>query len=84
MAKPRKKRDVNEVAFDVVRRATDPESSTHEESESPSDDGKDPRAVERGRRGGKKGGRARAEALSGEKRREIAKRAARSRWRRSK
>ena len=39
-------------------------------------DGKNPAAVELGR----KGGRARATALSARKRREIAKKAARSRW----
>ena len=37
-------------------------------------------AVELGRRGGLKGGRARAEKLSPARRREIARRAARARW----
>ena len=37
-------------------------------------------AVELGRRGGLKGGRARAEKLSPSRRREIARRAARARW----
>jgi hypothetical protein len=41
---------------------------------------KDPLAVELGRRGGLKGGRARAESLSAEKRTEIAKLAANKRW----
>jgi hypothetical protein len=41
---------------------------------------KDPDAVALGRRGGKKGGKARAEKLSSERRREIALAAARSRW----
>ena len=78
--KPGRKRDLNEIAFEVVRRATDPESSTSEESDSPSDDGKNPAAVELGRKGGKKGGKARAEALSPERRREIARVAAGARW----
>jgi hypothetical protein len=41
---------------------------------------KNPAAVALGRKGGKKGGRARAEALSPERRSEIAKKAAEARW----
>lgn len=41
---------------------------------------KDPAAVALGRRGGLKGGKARAEKLSPEKRAEIARLAARARW----
>lgn len=41
---------------------------------------KDPAAVELGRRGGKKGGRARAERLTAAERSEAARRAARARW----
>jgi hypothetical protein len=41
---------------------------------------KNPAAVELGRLGGRKGGKARAEKLSPERRREIAKKAAESRW----
>lgn len=41
---------------------------------------KNPAAVELGRLGGKKGGKARAAALTPEQRREIAKRAAAARW----
>ncbi len=44
------------------------------------DDGRDPAAVERGKRGGIKGGVARAAGLTPERRREIAGAAARSRW----
>jgi hypothetical protein len=43
--------------------------------------GKDPIAAELGRRGGRKGGRARALSLSPEQRRDIARRAAAARWR---
>ena len=39
------------------------------------EDGKNPAAVELGRLGGRKGGRARADALSPERRKEIAKKA---------
>jgi hypothetical protein len=41
---------------------------------------KNPHAVELGRLGGLKGGRARAEALSPQQRREIARKAAQTRW----
>jgi hypothetical protein len=43
-------------------------------------DGKDPAAVALGRKGGLKGGKARANALSAERRKEIASKAARGRW----
>ena len=42
--------------------------------------GKDQRAVELGRKGGKAGGKARAAALTQERRKEIAERAAKARW----
>ncbi len=45
------------------------------------DDGKDEAAVEFARRGGLKGGKARAEKLTPERRREIAKKGAAARWR---
>lgn len=44
------------------------------------DDGRDLAAVMMGRLGGLKGGRARADSLSSERRSEIARTAARSRW----
>lgn len=44
------------------------------------DEGKDPAAVALGRRGGLKGGKARAEKLSAKRRAEIAKKAAKKRW----
>lgn len=43
-------------------------------------DGRDLAAVMLGRRGGLKGGRARADSLSPERRQEIARRAAAARW----
>lgn len=42
--------------------------------------GKNPAAVALGRRGGLKGGRARAQKLTAEERKSIAQRAARARW----
>jgi hypothetical protein len=44
--------------------------------------GKNPHAVALGRMGGAKGGKARAEALSPRKRKQIAKKAAEARWKR--
>jgi len=59
-------RDLNELAASIVNDATD------EDKPEPADDGKDPAAVSLGRRGGLKGGRARAEKLTPEHRCEIA------------
>jgi hypothetical protein len=50
------------------------------ESDAEIDHEKDPRAVELGRLGGLKGGKARAEKLSPERRSEIARKAAAKRW----
>lgn len=52
--------------------------ATGEDADTPPDDGKDPAAKSRGARGG----RARAKVLTAEKRAEIAKKAAASRWKR--
>ena len=68
-----RKLDLNTLAKAIVDEAAGerkPEEST-----------KDPLAVELGRRGGLKGGKARAAKLSAEERREIARRAAEARWR---
>ena len=54
--------------------------ATGEEDEDKPDKGKDAAAVELGRKGGAKGGKARADSLTSERRREIAKKAARARW----
>lgn len=67
-----KPRDLNALAKRVVDEATD--ETAREESK------KDPAAVELGRRGGLKGGKARAAKLTAEQRSEIARRAARARW----
>jgi hypothetical protein len=48
--------------------------------EEKTDDGKNAAAVSLGRKGGLKGGKARAAALSPEKRKAIAKKAAKARW----
>lgn len=70
-------RDVNQLAKLVTDLATG-------QAELPkTDDGKDPAAVSLGRKGGLKGGRARADRLSPRKRAEIAKLAAEARWKKS-
>lgn len=71
----KKPRDLNQLAASIVDQATDEEAKDEQE-----DDGKNPAAVALGRLGGKKGGPARAKKLSAEKRKEIAKKAAESRW----
>ncbi len=45
-------------------------------------EGKDPQAIERGRQGGLKGGKVRASKLTAKRRKQIAKKAAKSRWKR--
>jgi hypothetical protein len=48
----------------------------------PEEQGKDPAAVSLGRRGGLKGGKARARSMSAKRRSQIAKAAAKARWER--
>lgn len=64
-----RKRDTNVIAANIVGQATDEAHIV-----------KNPAAVALGRLGGLKGGRARAEKLTGERRTEIAKKAAQARW----
>ncbi|MGO9341087.1 MAG: histone H1 [Solirubrobacteraceae bacterium] len=54
--------------------------ATGEVEDTPEDTGKNPAAVELGRKGGLKGGQARAESMTPEQRSEAAKKAARARW----
>ncbi len=66
--------DVNERAKQIVAEAT---------GEAPKydpDEGKDPAAVALGRKGGLKGGKARAAKLTPEQRSEAARKAAHARW----
>jgi hypothetical protein len=76
MAKPKRPRDANQLAKLIVDMATGeaaPDTTVHS---------KDPAAVALGRKGGLKGGKARAEKLPPARRREIAKKAALAKWRR--
>lgn len=54
--------------------------ATGEEPETAEDDGKDPAAVALGRKGGLKGGKARAARMTAKQRSEAARKAARARW----
>jgi hypothetical protein len=75
--------DLNQLAKALVTEATG-EHDYHPEPQKiiaePTGAGKNPAAVALGRLGGVKGGNARAEKLTPEHRREIAKKAAMSRW----
>lgn len=74
----------------MVRRPRDPNQlgklvvdlATGEAVEDDPDDGKKTVAVESGRLGGLRGGKARSEKLTPERRSEIARQAARARWHR--
>ena len=67
-------RDVNELAREIV------DEATGEQPKSDPNEGKDPAAVALGRRGGLKGGKARAASMTPEERSEAARRAAQKRW----
>lgn len=71
--------DPNVTAFRVVQEATR-EAEAQEPEPKPKKKRKDPAAVKLGRRGGKKGGPARAAKLSKERKVEIARQAALARW----
>lgn len=71
-SKPKRPTDINRLAAAIVEAATEGEPEV--------EDKRDPAAVELGRRGGLKGGKARAAKLTSEQRHEIAKKAAAARW----
>ena len=73
--KRKRPRDINQLAKFIVDVSTG-------DAELPEcqPDGKNPAAVELGKLGGKKGGKARADKLTPEERQAIAQKAARARW----
>lgn len=74
MPKKQGPEDINETAFRVFQEAI---------GETPKvdpDEGKDPAAVALGRKGGQKGGKARAAKMTPEERSEAARKAVRARW----
>ena len=74
MEKKKRPRDLNVLAASIIAEATG-ETKPEEKPR------KNPAAVELGRLGGLKGGKARAEKLTAKQRQEIAKKAAKARWR---
>jgi hypothetical protein len=66
------KKDVNQISARAVGETTEPDLAAP--------NAKNPAAVTLGRLGGLKGGKARAAALSSRKRKQIAQKAAKSRW----
>ena len=72
-------RDLNSLAAFLVDAATSDEPRPEAEERV-----KDPAAVSLGRKGGLKGGKARAASMTPERRSEIAKEAAEARWRATK
>ncbi|MBT3094822.1 MAG: histone H1 [Candidatus Thiodiazotropha sp. (ex Lucina pensylvanica)] len=72
--KPKRPRDANQLAKSIV------DIATGEAEEIAEDEGKDPAAVALGRKGGLKGGKARAAKMTAEERSEAARKAAKARW----
>lgn len=70
---PKRPRDLNQLAKQIVDEATNEEKPDSYE-------GKDPAAVELGRRGGLKGGKARAAKMTSDERSASARKAAEARW----
>lgn len=72
--KPKRPRDTNQLAKLIA------DIATGEVDDVKTEDGKNPAAVALGRKGGLKGGKARAESLTAKERSAIAKKAAATRW----
>ena len=75
-----KREDANQAAFRTLQEATGERPKTPAVPPPEPPKGKNPAAVELGRLGGIKGGKARAAKLSPAKRKAIAKKAAKARW----
>ena len=96
-SKPRRPTDINQLAKAIVDAATadqaEPGADQVDAAEvsdltpakaHPPEPDKDPAAVALGRRGGLKGGKARAAGMTAEERSEAARKAARARWEKDK
>jgi hypothetical protein len=70
-------RDANQLAKLIVDIAT---GQVEDRKPTPEEQGKDPAAVARGHLGGLKGGKARAEKMTAEERKEIGRLASTARW----
>lgn len=80
MKKKTPPKDVNVNAFEILQAITGEPAEEPTKKKKPADPAKNPAAVALGRLGGKKGGPARAKKLSPQKRKAIAKLAAKVRW----
>jgi hypothetical protein len=74
---PKRPRDPNQLAKSIIDIAT---GQKPDRDPTPEEQGKDPAAVALGRKGGLKGGSARAASMTSEQRAAIAKKAAAARW----
>jgi len=74
MANPKRPRDPNQLAKLIADLAVGDAKELHPDS------AKNPDAIARGRKGGAQGGKKRMSALTAEERRELALRAAATRW----
>jgi hypothetical protein len=70
----RRPRDPNQLAKQIL------DIATGEIEDQEPDTGKNPAAVELGRKGGLKGGKARANSMTAQERKDAAQKAARVRW----
>lgn len=77
----KKTQDANLLATQIVEEATQEEAKNASPSETiPEGEAKNPHAQALGRLGGLKGGKARAARLTAKRRKEIAQKAAKARW----
>ena len=76
-SRPKRPRDPAQLAKLMIDIAS---GEVEDREPTPEEQGKDPAAVALGRKGGKRGGLARAKALSAKERVAIASKAARDRW----
>jgi hypothetical protein len=76
-SKPKRPRDTNQLAYQIVQEATG-----QAQQPEPEPDTRNPAAVALSKLGASKGGKARAQSLSKKERADIAKKAARARWKR--
>ena len=80
-SRKKKRPDINILAVQIVEETT---GETTQQPDKVVDSGKDPAAVELGRRGGLKGGKARWKGTTKKERSEIARKAALARWKKTK
>lgn len=78
MSRDKLRPDVNETAYGIVQAAT----GQGPKPKRPGEGEPNAEAVKRGRKGGRRGGKARARKLTPRRRAQIARRAANARWKR--